>query len=72
LLTDVIMPGKSGVELADALRSRDPGLKVLFQSGYTRDVVLRDGVVKAETAFLKKPFSLDALAKKLQEVLAPS
>ena len=72
LLTDVIMPGKSGVELADALRSRDPRLKVLFQSGYTRDVVLRDGVVKAETAFLKKPFSLDALAKKLQEVLAPS
>jgi two-component system, cell cycle sensor histidine kinase and response regulator CckA len=72
LLTDVIMPGKSGLELADALRSRDPGLKVLLQSGYTREVVFHHGVVKAEIAFLKKPFSLDALAKKLQEVLGSS
>ena len=69
LMTDVIMPGKSGLELAEALRSRDPGLKVLFQSGYTGEAMLRHGIVKPEMAFLKKPFALDTLAKKVREVL---
>ena len=69
LMTDVIMPGRSGLELAEALRSRDPGLKVLFQSGYTGEAMLRHGIVKPEMAFLKKPFALDTLAKKVREVL---
>jgi two-component system cell cycle sensor histidine kinase/response regulator CckA len=69
LFTDVIMPGMSGRELVEALRMRDPGLKVLFQSGCTDDMVIRHGVLRAEVAFLQKPFTVDALAKKIRERL---
>ena len=69
LLTDVVMPGRNGRELAEALRRQDPELKVLFQSGYTGDVVVGHGIVEAEMAFLQKPFTLDALARKVRAVL---
>jgi two-component system cell cycle sensor histidine kinase/response regulator CckA len=69
IFTDVIMPGMSGRELVEALRMRDPGLKVLFQSGYTDDMVIGHGVLHAEVAFLQKPFTVDALAKKIRERL---
>ena len=69
LMTDVVMPGRNGCELAEILRARDAGLKVLFQSGYTGDTVVRRGILNAEMAFLKKPFTLDALARKVREVL---
>ena len=69
LFTDVIMPGMSGRELAEAFRVRDPGIKVLFQSGYTDDMVVRHGILRAEVAYLQKPFTVDALAKKIRDRL---
>ena len=68
-MTDVLMPGMNGRDLADALRARDPDLKVLFQSGYTDDIVLCHDILHSEEAFLQKPFRLAALAKKVREVL---
>ena len=69
LMTDVVMPDLSGLEVAEALRAQEPGLRVLFQSGYTDDTVVRCGILHAEVAFLKKPFALDVLARKVREVL---
>jgi CheY-like chemotaxis protein len=69
LMTDVLMPGMSGNELAEVLRARDAVLKVLFLSGHSGDTLARHGVVHTEVAFLQKPFTLNALSKKLMEVL---
>ncbi len=69
LLTDVVMPGGSGRELATELAGRRPGLRVLFMSGYTADVMLRQGVVQDTVAFLSKPFTQEALAEAVREAL---
>jgi PAS domain S-box-containing protein len=65
LLTDVVLPGPSGPEVAEALRARRPACRVLYMSGYPEN--LAAGLAGA--AFLPKPFSPDALARKLREVL---
>jgi PAS domain S-box-containing protein len=69
LLTDLVMPGISGRVLAEQLAPRRPELKVLFLSGYTDDVVVRHGALDANMAFLQKPFTPDALARKVREVM---
>ncbi|HET8644508.1 MAG TPA: PAS domain S-box protein, partial [Vicinamibacteria bacterium] len=69
LLTDTVMPGMTGRELAETLLVRRPGVAVLFTSGYTDDTVVLRGVLAEEMDFLQKPFTLEALARTVREVL---
>jgi PAS domain S-box-containing protein len=69
LLTDVILPVMDGRKLYEELRLLRPGLRVVFMSGYTDDVIARRGVLEPGIAFVQKPFTLDALVRKVREVL---
>ena len=70
LFTDVGLPGGvNGRALADAARSAQPGLRVLFTTGYTRNAILHNGVLDPGVHFIAKPFNLTALAAKVREVL---
>jgi CheY-like chemotaxis protein len=69
LITDVVMPGIGGRELAKKLLALRPGISVLYLSGYTEDAVITHGALGANTAFLQKPFTLQNLARKVREVL---
>ena len=69
LLSDLVMPGLSGREVAERLLVERPGLKVLLVSGYTDDVVIRHGLVAGEVEFLQKPFSRSLLGRRVREVL---
>jgi two-component system cell cycle sensor histidine kinase/response regulator CckA len=69
LLTDVIMPGMNGKEMADQMAASRPGIKVLFISGYSGEVIAHHGVLDAGVAYLPKPFTPDTLAAKVREML---
>jgi len=69
LVTDVVLAGTSGRELADELGKSRPGLSVLFISGYTEDVVLRQGLELGEVNFLSKPFNVSELARAVRRAL---
>jgi signal transduction histidine kinase/CheY-like chemotaxis protein len=69
VITDVVMPGMGGRDLAEAVRARLPNVKVLFMSGYTADEILRRGVQEDEVDFLHKPFSNATLSAKVGELI---
>lgn len=70
LFTDVVMPDVNGRKLAEEAVKRLPALKVLYTTGYTRNAVVHNGVLDPGTEFLPKPFSIDDLARKIQDVLS--
>jgi PAS domain S-box-containing protein len=69
LLTDVIMPGMGGKQLADQLTSLRPATKVLYMSGYSDDAIVQSGMLGTELIFLEKPFTRDILLRKVRGVL---
>lgn len=69
ILTDVVMPGASGPELTSRLVERRPALKVIYMSGYTDETIVHHGVLKPGIAFLHKPFTAEALGRKIREVI---
>jgi len=70
LMTDVVMPGISGRELADRVGKVRPGVKVLYMSGYTDQSVVHHGILEDDAVLLQKPFTVTTLASKLREILA--
>jgi PAS domain S-box-containing protein len=69
LITDVVMPDISGKQLMDEVNQLVPGIRTLFISGYTSDVIARYGILEPEVVFLQKPFTPLALAQKVKELL---
>jgi PAS domain S-box-containing protein len=69
LITDVVMPGRSGRQLAEDLRAKSSELRVLFVSGYNEDAILRQGIQDTSANFLSKPYSHAGLTKKVREAL---
>ncbi len=69
LLTDVVMPGLSGPELARRLMSSRPGLRVLYVSGYPDETMASQGILEPDASFLQKPFTPETLARRVREIL---
>jgi len=69
LFTDIVMPKKCGNEIAGEIKRDRPGIKVLFSSGYTGDVVAQQGALDPTIPFLQKPFTPRTLAVKVREAL---
>jgi CheY-like chemotaxis protein len=70
LFTDIVMPDISGRKLADEATLRNPGLRVLYTTGFTRNAVVHNGVLDPGVNFIAKPFSMEELAVKVRAVLA--
>ncbi len=69
LITDVIMPGMSGKELAERLLAERPDVRVLYMSGHTQNIIMQKGILPSHINYIQKPFSFKALARKVREVI---
>ena len=69
VVTDVVLPGRNGRELAEALAERRPGLRVLFVTGYSGDVILQHRLLAQDVTSLQKPYTAESLGRKVREVL---
>ena len=69
LLTDVVMPGLSGHQVFEQVSASQPGIRVVFMSGYTDNVVFQHGVIDPSMNFIQKPFTAESLDLKLREAL---
>ncbi len=69
LITDVVMPGLNGRQLHERLRALQPGLKCLYMSGYTANVIAHQGILEAGVHFLQKPFTSESVGLRIREVL---
>ncbi len=71
MLTDLVMPGISGRELADKIHEQKPGLPVIFTSGYTDDQIIHRGVLRDQVVYLQKPYNIQLLAETIYKTLHP-
>lgn len=69
MITDVIMPGMSGRDLAENLKFKKPNMKILYISGYTDNAIVHHGILDSSIPFLQKPFTINDICKKIREVL---
>ncbi len=68
-MTDVVMPQIGGRELAEKLIEKQPNLQILFTSGHNDNMMMLHGVIETSVNFIQKPFTFDALARKVRELL---
>ncbi len=71
LLTDIVMPEMSGVELADRLERERPGVRILFMTGYAEEVVMNEGILGKHRECIGKPFTLEQITKRVRKILFP-
>ncbi len=69
LLTDVVLPGKNGRELANEVEARRPGVKVIFMTGYSRNAIVHQGRLDRDTELISKPLIEGVMARKIRQVL---
>jgi YesN/AraC family two-component response regulator len=68
-LTDVVLPGMNGRELAHCVKSERPEVAVLYTSGYPHDIIAQRGVMESDVAYLAKPYTAEEVAAKVRHVL---
>lgn len=69
LLTDVVLPGKNGRELAAEVQRRRPGVKIVFMTGYSRNAIVHQGRLDRDTELISKPLIEGVVARKIRQVL---